>query len=239
MIVRVDHRILLQPLDIQAVHRDRAKDVSLAQPQIAVLGLAESGRVRQHGLEHGLQVAGRTRDNAQDLGCRRLLLQRLAKLARASLLGIEQSNVLDRDDRLVGELLQQSFLRLRDGSGLGPADHDDAERIAAAQHRHSQHSPPAHGLGKSLVVVRVGEHVLQPDHRFGEQDSSGDLRRVGPHRVLRPEVAMIVACVSDGGASSTGSSSPMRTPGHRCASLPGPKRPRPSRARPAPPAACP
>ena len=42
-------------------------------------------------------------------------------------------------------------------------------------------------MGKSLVVVRVSEHVLQPHNRFGKKDSSGYLRKVGPHRVLRPE----------------------------------------------------
>ncbi len=86
------------------------------------------------------------------------------EFARARLHLVEQPHVLDRDHRLVGELLQQFLLRLRDGSGLSPTDHDDAKRIALAQHRHAQHSPPAHFLGKSLVVVRVTKHVLQPDH---------------------------------------------------------------------------
>jgi len=68
-----------------AVHRDRAKGVSLAKEQIAELCLAESRRVRQHGLEHGLQVAGRARDDAQHLGGGGLLLQRFAQFVGALL----------------------------------------------------------------------------------------------------------------------------------------------------------
>jgi hypothetical protein len=100
---------------------------------------------------------------------------------------MEQPRVLDGDDGLIGERLQQFFLDLRDRSSFGPADDDDAERIALAQHRHPQHSPKANRPGESLVVIRIGKRILQPNHRFCEQDSSSHLRRVGPHRVSRPE----------------------------------------------------
>ena len=46
------------------------------------LRLADARRVRQHGLEHRLQLAGRTGDDLQHLRCRGLLLQRLGQLAR-------------------------------------------------------------------------------------------------------------------------------------------------------------
>ena len=49
------------------------------QIQGAEVGLAEARRIRQHGLEHRLQLAGRARDDAQHLGGRRLLLQRLGE----------------------------------------------------------------------------------------------------------------------------------------------------------------
>src|SRR5262249_22875151 len=52
----------------------------LPQVQHAELGVAEPRRVRQYGLEHGLKVAGRARDEAQHLIGRRLLLQRLGKV---------------------------------------------------------------------------------------------------------------------------------------------------------------
>ena len=117
---------------------------------------------------------------------------RTGQLARARLHLVEQAHVLDRDHGLIGELLQQLFLGLRHGSSLGPADDDDAERLALAQHRHTQHSAPAHGRGKPLIVVRIGQRVLQSDHRPGEDGSSGYLRKVGPHRVLGPKQLHIV-----------------------------------------------
>jgi len=58
----------------RAMHRESAKVVSLAQKQKSELGLTKPRRVRQYGVEHGLQVAGRARDDAQHLGRSRLLL---------------------------------------------------------------------------------------------------------------------------------------------------------------------
>ena len=49
------------------------------------LGPADAYCIRQHGLKHGLQLAGRTADHREHLGGRRLLLQRLGQLARARL----------------------------------------------------------------------------------------------------------------------------------------------------------
>ena len=97
--------------------------VPVVQVQYSELGPAEPGRIRQHGVEDGLQVAHRVGNDLQHLRGRGLLLQRLGELARARLHVVEQPYVLNRDRRLVGELLQQFFLRLRDGSGgsrMGP-----------------------------------------------------------------------------------------------------------------------
>ena len=57
--------------------RGRAESVSVTKEQIAELGLAKSRRIRQHGLEHRLQLAGRAGDDLQHLGGCGLLLQRL------------------------------------------------------------------------------------------------------------------------------------------------------------------
>ena len=54
--------------------------VTLAEIQARKLGVAQACRVRQHGIEDGLQFSGRTTDYAKHLrGCR-LLLQRLGKV---------------------------------------------------------------------------------------------------------------------------------------------------------------
>src|SRR5262249_38715830 len=58
---------------------------SVVKIERAKVGLAEAHGVSEQGLEHGLQLAGRTRNDAQHLGRRRLLLPRFGKLARARL----------------------------------------------------------------------------------------------------------------------------------------------------------
>ena len=78
-------------------------------------------------VEHRLGVGHRAADHAQDLGRRRLLLERLLGL-------VEQAHVLDRDHRLVGEGLQQldvvrrELLRAR----AGHAEHADRDARRAA-----------------------------------------------------------------------------------------------------------
>ena len=72
----------------------------------AELGLADARRVLQHGLEHRLQLARRTGDDAQHLGGRGLLLE-LADSALAQL--VEQPRVLDGDDGLAAKFLTSSI----------------------------------------------------------------------------------------------------------------------------------
>src|SRR5262245_58389899 len=57
------------------------KRASFEEMKCAELGFAQARRVRQHGVKHGLQFAGRTRNDPQHLRGRGLLLQRLAEIA--------------------------------------------------------------------------------------------------------------------------------------------------------------
>ena len=117
------------------------KVVSLPQPQVAELRLAEAHGVRQHGLEHRLEFAGRARDDLQHLGGRRLLLQRLGQLARARLHLVEQPHVLDRDHRLVGERGDEFDLLVGEGPDGRAGQRQHADRHSLAQQRHAQRSP--------------------------------------------------------------------------------------------------
>ena len=55
-----------------------------------------TGSIFRHGIQHRLNIRRRASDDPQDFTCRSLLLQRLLEF-------VEQSHVLDRDHRLVGE----------------------------------------------------------------------------------------------------------------------------------------
>src|SRR5262245_20783695 len=67
------------------MHRGDADGVSLTEVHRAELGLADARCVGQYSLEHGLQIAGRARDDAEHLIGRRLPLLRLGELARTRL----------------------------------------------------------------------------------------------------------------------------------------------------------
>src|SRR5882724_2353115 len=72
----------------------------------------------RNDIEHRLHVGGRGGDDLQDVGRGGLALQRLAGL-------VEQTRVLDRDHRLVGEGLKQLNVVMGKSAGLhlGRADH--------------------------------------------------------------------------------------------------------------------
>src|SRR5262245_25017076 len=63
--------------------RDVPERAAFMQIEVAELGLANAHCISQHGLEHRLKLARRTRDDAQHLRARRLLLQSLGELTGA------------------------------------------------------------------------------------------------------------------------------------------------------------
>src|SRR5215831_7238864 len=77
--------------------------LAIIEQEVSKVGLANAHGVGEHGLEDGLKLAGRRTDDAQYLGRRRLLLQRLAEFARALLLSLKQSDVFNGDSRLIGK----------------------------------------------------------------------------------------------------------------------------------------
>ena len=97
----------------------------------------EPHRRGQKRIEHHLKVKGRTADDLEHVGGRRLLRERLLKVVRARLHFIEQAHILDRDDRLVGEGLQDLDLSRVERSCLGSAHHQRAFDPVVAQQGHA------------------------------------------------------------------------------------------------------
>ncbi len=89
------------------------KLVSIVKAQGSKLGVADARRILQYGLEDGLEFAGRTGDDTQNLARRGLLLQRFTEIVGALAKLVEQPGVLDGDDRLRGEVLYQVDLLSR------------------------------------------------------------------------------------------------------------------------------
>ena len=67
-------------------------------------------RTLDDSIEHRLHVRRRAADDAEHLGRRGLMLQSLAQFRVALLKLFKQPDVLDRDDRLVGEGFEQADL---------------------------------------------------------------------------------------------------------------------------------
>src|SRR6516162_8551094 len=81
-----------------------------------------------NGFEYRLRICGGTADHPQNLGSRRLPLQRLPSL-------VEQPHVLDRDHRLVGEGPKQGDLSFGEELRLGAAQPDRADHDTFAHQR--------------------------------------------------------------------------------------------------------
>ncbi len=132
---RIDPAHGLDPVDRQAVMRDEVKELPV-EPEDPARTRPHRGAPRcRRCVEDGLDVGRGAGDDAQDLAGRRLLLERLGEIAVSLLQLLEEPDVLDGDDRLVGERLEELDLPVREGSGLARDDGDRPDRDAVAQHR--------------------------------------------------------------------------------------------------------
>src|SRR5262249_25462527 len=69
------------------MHRGHTKGIPLVEEEIAEFGPADAHRVRQNGLEHGLEFARRAGDDLQHLGRCGLLLPARAYATQAAARG--------------------------------------------------------------------------------------------------------------------------------------------------------
>ena len=117
------------------VMRHQMEKVAIELIQGAGAGAGQLHRAANDGHEHGLDVRRRAADDAQDLAGRGLLLERLGQVRVLGLKLGEQPRILDRDDRLVGEGLQQGDLALRKQPHLLAINLDRPEHLPSPQQR--------------------------------------------------------------------------------------------------------
>ena len=84
--------------------------VTFAESQHHVIDPTNPGDALDDGVKDRLHVRRRAADDAEHFRSRRLMLQRLPQFCIALLDFLEQPNVLDGDDRLVGEGFEKSDL---------------------------------------------------------------------------------------------------------------------------------
>src|SRR5262245_29549231 len=132
-------------------------------------GVCEEPEPALHnGFEYRLRICGGTADHSQNLGSRRLPLQRLPGL-------VEQPHVLDRDHRLVGESRYQLDLLVGERLDDRASEHEHADRNALAHQGNRQIGPVAAELLEfSRRVTRIGQHIVNVDRPAFHRRSSGD-----------------------------------------------------------------
>src|SRR5262249_4429432 len=105
-------------------------------------------------------------------------------LARAFLFCLEQSNILDRNHRLVGEGLEQRQLFIREGAGFESVDYNRANCLSATEQGHSEQASKISFLRCRPSVFLVSEHVGNLTRSTREDCPTRDSAAVRRHRIL-------------------------------------------------------
>src|SRR5262249_61849966 len=110
-------------------------NAALVQPQHHVVNAANPRSAFYDGIEHWLHVRGRAADDAEHLGCCRLMLQRLSQFCIAFLDLLKQSHVLDSDHCLRSEGIEKSDLLVGEGSNLDSPHQNDTQSNSLTEQR--------------------------------------------------------------------------------------------------------
>src|SRR6202022_2179532 len=88
-----------------------------------------------------IQFAGRTADDFKDLRGRGLLLKRLAQIVGAQTQLLEQSRVLDGDDRLLGKVGEKIDLLVGKKAYLLAIDHNGSDQLVFPKNGYEDNHP--------------------------------------------------------------------------------------------------
>src|SRR5262245_29351712 len=109
--------------------------VLFGESQYHVINAANPRGALDDRIEHRLHVRRRAADDAEHLGRGRLMLQGLSQFCVSLLDLLEQSDILDSDDSLVGKGFEQSNLLVRERPDLPSQDQDSANGNAFTKQR--------------------------------------------------------------------------------------------------------
>ena len=171
-------RVFLVQLDGLRGHPARyrqAIEVPILPDDRARVGTAQPRRVLDEGFQHGLEIERRAADDLEDLARGGLLLQGLGKIPVSALELLEQADVLDGDDGLVGERPEELHLALREGPGLCPRDEDRADGMPVPEHGRGDGATPASGQRYVRRVFGIVQDVGNLGHCSVEDGSTDQL----------------------------------------------------------------
>src|SRR6516165_2156665 len=193
--------------------RSATKPLALAQENNRIVRLAKPASILGDGSQHRLNICRGSSDHAEDLACRGLLLQRLAKISGALTQLVEQARILDGDDGLIREGLDQRELLGGEGSNLRPPHRNRANEDTFATHRHAKKRPDTatfRSLGVNGTPVRIGLRIADlycpilnsyaPDDRavsWPNLATASPLSKPGRRIVIRGEVVQLTVRLKD------------------------------------------
>ena len=107
-----------------------------------------------------MEIEGRTADDFENFGSGGLLLQGIGQFGGTCLNFVEQTDVLDRDHRLVGERFHQIDLVFIERSDSLAHQQCYADWRSFPHERNAKHGAETHFLlHVEIFVVRIGKHV--------------------------------------------------------------------------------
>jgi hypothetical protein len=120
----------------QTTHGNGMPVLSVECMQLTESGFTQSQRLLDDRIEHRDEIARRGIDDLEHLGCRSLLVKRLALL-------VKQPRVLHRDHRLRREVLQHGDFLVGERPDLAAPRHDHAQKQFVFAQWYEQHSADA------------------------------------------------------------------------------------------------
>ncbi len=124
----------------------RNHSVPLAESQHHVINPTNPRGALDDGVEDRLHVRRRAADDAEHLGRCRLMFQRFAQFCVALAELLEQPDVLDGDDRLVGEGFEERDLFIGKRTDFDAANQDSPDRNTLAKQGRGKNRPTARYL---------------------------------------------------------------------------------------------
>src|SRR5262249_34857057 len=142
------------------VGRDQVQKLAIPPINIPKLRVTYADSLLQHGCKHRLKIAGRAGNDLEHFRVRGLLLQRVGELACTLLLCLEQTCVLDGDNRLICEGLDQFDLLLIERSYGSPVQNEHADWKPIAQKWHAEECAiVTDSRDFTQYIFRIGKNV--------------------------------------------------------------------------------
>ena len=183
---------ILYVLGLHSVRRNELANLTVAFCNEGVFGRAEPRCRLDNCFKNRLQLGGRAADHIEHVARCGLIAESFRQLGRASIDLIEQSNVFDRDDRLVGEGLDELDLLLGERMHRAASQNDDPQDEAVAQQRDAERGPIVpEFLALPQLIFRIGEAVGQMNCASLEGNPTADRTAIWREGVIGQELNLL------------------------------------------------